>query len=210
MSTPAADLTATLLELGSHSDEEPLEDREVLDRLVPAVYDELRRVAHLQIRRGGGLHTLDTTGLVHETYLRLVQAPELPLRSRSYFFGAATRAMRNVLVDAARRRGRKKRGAGERPATLDEELTPAPSPADTAAAEILELDTHLERLAREHPRPARVLECRVFGGLTVEETAQTLEMSARSVNRDTAFARAWLRREMKADVASNAGGDGDD
>jgi RNA polymerase sigma factor (TIGR02999 family) len=188
------ELTATLLELGSQADSasSATASREAFDRLVPMVYGELRQLAHHQIRRGHGLHTLDTTGLVHEAYVRLVQAPELPVRSRSYFFGAAAQAMRNILVDAARRRGRSKRGGGERPATLDENVIRAESAAD----EILELDALLSRLAVEHPRPAQVLECRVFGGLTVEETAQTLELSTRSVNRDATFARAWLRREM--------------
>lgn len=163
-----------------------------LDQLVPLVYDELRRMARGQLGREGNNATLNTTGLVHEAYLKLVDSSEVTRRGRAYFFGAAARAMRQVLVEAARRRNREKRGGGERPVTLDEDQITI----DGFAADILDLDEALGRLAREHPRPARVVECRFFGGLDVDQTAELLEVGPRTVDRDWALARAWLNQEL--------------
>jgi RNA polymerase sigma factor (TIGR02999 family) len=129
---------------------------------------------------------------VHEAYLKLIDGSRAPVRSRAYFFGAASRAMRQVLVDAARRRNREKRGGGVAPVPLDL----APDLVDETAEELLELDRALARLAESHPRPARVLECRFFGGLSVPETAEVVEVTGRTVQRDWDFARAWLRREL--------------
>lgn len=169
--------------------------RELMDQLVPLVYEELRRMAHGQLaREAGGALTLDTTSLVHEAYIKLIDRHTVPIRNRRYFFGAAARAMRQVLTDAARRRGRVKRGGGERPVTLDE----ARLPVDAYATEVLHLDEALTRLAVDHPRPARVVECRLFGGLSVEETSQVLDASSRTVKRDWALAQAWLKREFDA------------
>lgn len=173
--------------------EEPAAGAELVDRLVPLVYDELRRMAHRQLSAEGERLTLDTTGLVHEAYLKLVDSPDAPLRSRSYFFGAAARAMRQVLVDAARRRQRLKRGSGERPVSLDE----ARIGVDELAGSILELDDALARLAADFPRQAAVVECRYFGGLSEEETAQALDVSLRTVRRDWALARAWLLQALE-------------
>lgn len=181
-------MTALLAEAAGGNEPE----RVALDRLVPLVYDELRRMARGQLAREGRRITLDTTALVHEAYVKLVDAARAPLKSRAYFFGAAARAMRQVLVDAARRRARKKRGGGEVPVPLDETEVGV----DAFAEEVLGLDGALSRLALEHPRPAQVIECRYFAGLSVEETAETLEMAARTVHRDQTFARAWLRREL--------------
>lgn len=166
--------------------------REAIDRLVPLVYSELRSMASRKLRRENNAATLNTTGLVHEAYVKLVGGDALPVKSRTYFFGAASRAMRQVLVDAARRRQRDKRGDGVRPLTLEE----GSLPVDTTALEVLALDRALEKLAASHPRPAQVLECRLFGGLSEEETCQALQLSRRSVTRDATFARAWLKREL--------------
>lgn len=171
-------------------------DRGVVDRLVPLVYEELRRMARAQLARESDRLTLDTTGLVHEAWLKLVDGDWLPLKGRAYFFGAAVRAMRQVLVEAARRRNRVKRGGGERPVTIDLETNDIG--IDVVAEELVAVDEALSRLGASYPRPARALECRYFGGLTVEETAEALEVSARTVDRDLAFAHAWMRRELDA------------
>ena len=170
------------------------DEREVLDQIVPLVYDELRQMARRQLA-GHKRYTLDTTALVDEAYLRMVDRDSIPLGSRAFFFGAAARAMRQVLVDAARRRNRNKRGGGQADTELKEEWVAA----DGLAAEVLELNEGLERLAEHYPRQASVVECRFFGGLSVEETAQALGLSKRSVVRDWTLARAWLYRELRTD-----------
>ena len=193
-------VTAVLAEAGRGGEPE----RQALDRLIPLVYDELRRMARAQLARDGHRLTLDTTGLVHEAYVKLVDVARVPIRNRAYFFGAAARAMRQVLIDAARRRKRDKRGGGEAPVTLDE----ATVGVDAMAEELIELDAALSRLSVGHPRPARVLECRYFGGLSVKEIGAALDLAPRSVDRDLAFAKAWLRRELAgAQVADLAGPD---
>jgi RNA polymerase sigma factor (TIGR02999 family) len=163
-----------------------------LDELVPAIYDELKRAAHGILSGERQRRTLDTTALVHETYLRLARDPNVGGRGRAYFFGAAARAMRRILVDEARRRNRLARGGGERPLSLSR-FDPA---AVEVEPELLALDEALVRFERLHPRAARVVECRYFGGLSVEETAEALAVSTRSVKRDAAFAQAWLYRDL--------------
>ncbi len=163
-----------------------------IDALLPAVYAELKRAAHGFLRRERECRTLDTTALVHETYLRLARDPSVGLRGRAYFFGAAARAMRRILVDEARRRRRLVRGGGERPLPLAD-FDPA---AVEVAPWLADLDEALDRLEGEHPRAARVVECRYFGGLSLEETAEALAVSPRTVKRDFAFAQAWLFREL--------------
>jgi len=182
-----ADSAVTELLAGAEAERE-----DVMARLVSLVYDELRRMAHRQLSREGGPCTLDTTGLVHEAYLKLADQDTVPIRNRSYFFAAAARAMRQVLVDAARRRNRLKRGGGERPLSLDESRIVV----DDYAADLVHLDDALIRLASEHPRPARVVECRFFGGLSIEETATALEISPMTVKRDWMLARTWLYRDL--------------
>lgn len=166
-----------------------------VDELFPLVYDELRRIARWHLSRQPGPKTLDTTGLVHEVYLKLAHTAQGPVPNRRYFLGAAARAMRQVLVDAARRRHTLKRGAGQRPLELDKTQIVV----DEFAAELIDVDRAVQHLATEHPRPARVVECRFFGGLTVDETSEVLDISARTVKRDWALARAWLQRELGND-----------
>ena len=170
----------------------PESRRELMDQLVPLVYDELRRMAHRQLQLEAGPRTLNTTGLVHEAYLKLIDESTVPIASRGYFFGAAARAMRQVLIDAARRRKAAKRGGGERPLSLDESQVGV----DSYANELLALDEALDRLSREYPRSAQVVEHRFFGGLSVEQSASLLEVSARTVKRDWQLARAWLQRDL--------------
>jgi RNA polymerase sigma factor (TIGR02999 family) len=180
-------VTALLSSAGS-------DGRDVFDRLLPLVYDELRQMAHRQLARERH-RTLNTTGLLHEAYLKLVDQSQVPVKSRAYFFGAAARAMRQVLVDAARRRGRQKRGAGRDLASLDG----VEVAVDDFAAELRDVDEALARLAELYPRQARVVECRFFGGLSVEETAEALGLAERTVKRDWSLARAWLFRELSRD-----------
>jgi RNA polymerase sigma factor (TIGR02999 family) len=173
-----------------------LEGRDVLEELLPLVYDELRQMARRHLARERRQRTLNTTGLVHEAYLKLVDQSQAPVKSRGYFFAAVARAMRQVLVDAARRRGRFKRGGGEALLNLDDFQVAV----DDFAVELRDLDEALERLAVQFPRQARVVECRFFGGLSVEETAEALELAPRTVKRDWSLARAWLYRELRRTV----------
>ncbi|QKK03507.1 MAG: sigma-70 family RNA polymerase sigma factor [Pseudomonadota bacterium] len=166
--------------------------RESFDEIFAAVYEELRRLAHHQLMGGWRKYTLDTTALVHEAYLKLIDSATVTERHRGYFFGAAARAMRQVLVDAARRRQQLKHGAGRDDLTYDDEI----SGTEAFAAELIMLDDSLEKLADSYPRQARVVECRFFGGLTIEETAVALDLSRRTVIRDWELARAWLFRHV--------------
>ena len=168
-------------------------DRDSLDALLPLVYDELRVMARRQLAGEWLQKPFQTTGLVHEAYLKLIDQSAVPLANRHYFFAAASRAMRQVLVDAARRRNRTKRGGGQLPESLNE----ATLAVDGFAAELIDLDLALDELAKTMPRQAQVLECRYFGGLSIEETAVALSISPRSVKRDFALARAWLSRELR-------------
>ena len=165
----------------------------MLDQLVPLVYDELRVLARRKLSLERERLIFDTTELVHEAYLKLTDHSRLPAQGRAYFFGAAARAMRQVLVDAARRRNRIKRGGGDRPRTLEETHVGV----DGFAAEVLDLEEALRDLAVDYPRQARVVECRFFGGLSVEETAMALDVSPRTIKGDWALARAWLFRALK-------------
>jgi RNA polymerase sigma factor (TIGR02999 family) len=167
-------------------------DPEALNRLFPLVYAQLRLIAHRQLQAERPGHTLGTTGLVHETYLRLVDQTRVEWRDRGHFFALAARAMRRILVDYARRYRALRRGGGLQPLALDED--------DTAVAErgetLLALDEALERLAAVNGRLCQVVECRYFGGLTEEETAEALGVTSRTVQRDWAKARGWLYLEL--------------
>jgi RNA polymerase sigma factor (TIGR02999 family) len=163
-------------------------DRGALDRLVPLVYEDLRRVAHRQLDREGGGHTLQTTGLIHEAYLKLAGGG-LSATSRAHFLAIAARAMRQVLVDYARRRKAAKRGGGVVSVTLADE----PQAADASAADLLALNEALEQL---DPRQRQVIECRFFGGMAEEDIAVALGVSERTVRRDWVKARAWLYRSL--------------
>lgn len=168
--------------------------RAAVDELVPLIYDELRRIAHRRLRAEQTGHTLDTTGLVHEAYLRLVGSEHLEFESRAHFLAVAAQCMRHVLIDSALRRKAQKRGAGHRPLSLDA----APVVAETRSEELIALDEALGRLGAIDPRQSRVVECRFFGGMNIEETAAALDTSPATVKRDWALARAWLNRELHA------------
>ena len=171
-------------------------DRGALDRAFPLVYEELRRLAHRQLRRESEGHTLSTTALVHEAYLKLVDQTRGEWRDRAHFLAIAATAMRRILVDHARRHGTDKRGGADRPLPIDslEQL-----PLEDRAEFLVDLDDALSRLASLDERQARVVECRFFGGYTEEETAKTLGVGLRTVKRDWAKARSWLHRELYAD-----------
>jgi RNA polymerase sigma factor (TIGR02999 family) len=167
-------------------------DRAAFDRLVPLVYDELRRMAHRHLRRGPRGATLDTTGLVHETYLKLAGSPGLRLHDRGHLMAVTARAMRQVIVSRARARLARKRGGGEIALALDEERAGAsPSPEW-----LLDLDRALDALRERDELLARVFECRFFAGLAEEETAQALGVPLRTAQRAWMRARAWLRSEL--------------
>jgi RNA polymerase sigma factor (TIGR02999 family) len=162
------------------------------DRLYSAVYDELRRIAHRQLLGERPGHTLGTTGLVHETYVKLVDLARVEWKDRGHFFRIASGAMRRILVDYARRHRTARRGGGIPVAFLDDNV---------AAAErgelLIALDDALERLSAVSERLSHVVECRFFGGLTEDETAEALEVTTRTVQRDWAKARAWLYLELR-------------
>ena len=167
------------------------------DRVVELVYPELRRVARQQLRRGRpDAPVLDTTGLVHEAYLKLVDQASLDARDRGHFLAIAARAMRQVIVDHARTRQAAKRGAGAEHLPFDER-----SAAVQARAEhLLAVDEALSRLAHEDPRLLQVVECRFFAGYSEAETAEALEVSTRTVERDWIRARTWLRSAITGDT----------
>lgn len=165
-----------------------------MDRLIPLVYEDLRAMAHRQMARQAPGHTLDTTSLVNEAYLKLVNVEAVSERGRTYFFGAAASAMRQILVDHARRSSRAKRGGDRQRVTLQTLMS-----TDRLAEELIQLDEALTMLAARDPRCARVLELRYFGGMSVAETAKALEVSERTVKSDWALARAWVTRALNAE-----------
>jgi RNA polymerase sigma-70 factor, ECF subfamily len=160
--------------------------------LMPAVYADLRRIARLQLRGRRPGATLDTGGLVHEAYLRLIDQERAGWSDRRHFFAVAAIAMRQLAVDHARARTRRKRGGGDRPATLSDAADPFGRDLDL----VLALDAALERLGTTEPRMVRVVECRYFAGLSEQETAEALETSVRTIQREWYKARAWLRRHL--------------
>jgi len=169
-------------------------DQEAFQQLVPLLYDELRRVARGQLARHRPGVTLDATGLVHEIYMKMADQDRLGANDRSHFLAIAARAMRQVIVDRARRRTASKRGGEAEAVSLDE----APEIPVEEAEEMVDLDDALSRLAAKSPRLAQVVECRFFAGYSEEETATTLGISVRSVQRDWMRARAWLKEELGA------------
>ncbi len=163
------------------------------DRLFPLVYQELKRLARRQLAGSGPGRTLNTTGLVHEAYLKLVDQTRAAINDRHHFFALAARAMRQILVDAVRRRLAVKRGAGATPADLDElEIAAAEVPE-----EIVSVDVSLTRLEQLEPRLGKIVEMRFFAGLSVEETAEALQISPRTVKREWQKARAFLYLDLK-------------
>jgi RNA polymerase sigma-70 factor (ECF subfamily) len=167
-------------------------DSKALEQLTPRVYRELRRVAAhlLQNERPG--HTLQSTDLVHEVYLRLVNAGEVEWQHRAHFFAVSATLMRRILLDRARRKAAAKRGGNAQPLDLDKTV----DVAQTQARELLALDDALEALAEVDPRKARIVELRFFGGLSVKETAEVVKVSSDTVMRDWKLARAWLLTEL--------------
>ena len=167
-------------------------DRAALDRLMPLVHAELRRIARNRLRAERRGHTLQPTALVNEAYLRLVDLTRMHWRNRAQFFAIAARLMRTVLVDAARGAAAAKRGGGALRVTFDEARTPLPRHDH----HLLALDEALEALAKQDPRKSQVVELRFFGGLSVEEAAAVLGISADTVTRDWKFAKVWLRQQL--------------
>lgn len=171
-----------------------------VDRLYSLVYEQLHQVARRQLAREADGHTLNTTALVHESYLKLVDQTRVALQDRAHFFGIAARAMREVLLDHARRHLAAKRGGARVPVTLDESaLAGAPmdgAGADARAEMLVALDDALAALAKMDERLCRVVECRFFGGLTDEETGEALGVTARTVRRDWVKAKAWLAQAL--------------
>lgn len=173
-------------------------NREVLDSIVPELYGEMRAVAHHQLRSERTGHTLSTTALVHEAYLKLARLDRLAWRNRAQFMAEAARAMRRILVDHALRRGAKKRGGGRRRVELVEELVMTKD----EAGQLLALHGALESLESLRSRAARVVECRFFAGMSIQETATALEIAPATVKRDWDFARAWLNRELSGEAGA--------
>lgn len=170
-----------------------------LDSLLPVVYEELRRLASNYMRRESPDHLLQTTALVHEAYLRLVDQRNVNYQSRSQFFALAAQVMRHILVDYARGRDRVKRGDGVPPIPLDDVALLS----DDRAEELIAINTALESLTAIDPRKGRVFELRYFGGMSVEEAAEALKVSPVTVARDWRMAKAWLRREIAPDGMHN-------
>lgn len=170
-------------------------DKESLDELMPIVYDELRRQAARFLRREQAGHTLQTTALIHEAYVRLVDQRNVQWQNRAHFFGIAAQMMRRILVDHARSKKRVKRGGSEIRVSLND----ATVPAKGADLDVVALDEALERLAQIDEQQSRVVELRFFSGLSVEETAEVMQISKSTVKRDWSMAKAWLHRELSGE-----------
>lgn len=168
-------------------------DSTATDRLLPIVYDELREIAARQMAFERAGHSLQATALVHEAYMKLIGTEQVRWSGRAHFFGAAAESMRRILVDSARKRDRKKRGGTRRRLALDV----ADLAMDEQASQVLALDEALTRLESQDARMASIVKLRFFSGLSVEETAKTLDTSPRTVKREWALARAWLFRALR-------------
>ena len=162
--------------------------QDALDQLLPVIYAELRRLAAAYLRHERRDHTLQATALVHEAFLKLVDQRDVRWQNRAHFFGIAAQVMRRILVDHARAHGASKRGSGQRPLSLDEAVIVDPG----TDVDVLALDEALTRLANVDPRHAQVVELRFFGGLTIDEAAEVLQVSPATVVREWTLAKAWL------------------
>jgi len=167
-------------------------ERAALDKLVPLVYSELRRIAHRYLNRERRGHTLQSAELVNEAYLRLIDASQVRWQDRAHFFAISAQLMRRILVDFARSRRYLKRWGGMQRTSFDEAMVVSPA----LSGDLVALDDALETLAVKDDRKSRVVELRFFGGLSVEETAEVLKVSPDTIHRDWRFAKAWLAREM--------------
>lgn len=172
-------------------------NKESLDQLMPVVYDELRRQAARYLRREQAGHTLQTTALIHEAYVRLVDQRNMQWQNRAHFFGIAAQMMRRILVDHARSKKRVKRGGSEIRVSLDD-VNVAAKGQDL---DVVALDEALDRLAQIDEQQSRVVELRFFSGLSVEETAEVMGISKSTVKRDWSMAKAWLHRELSGEIA---------
>lgn len=185
MASSQHEVTALLLQWRSG-------DKTALDKLTPLVYEELRRLAHGYIKRERPDHTLQTTALVHEAYLRLVDQEDIRWQNRAHFFAVSAQVMRHILVDYARKSRSRKRGGSAQRVSLDEGAIVSRE----RASELVELDDALQRLAESHPRRSKLVELRYFAGLNNQDAAEVLKISEATVERDWRFAKAWLYREL--------------
>jgi RNA polymerase sigma-70 factor (ECF subfamily) len=174
-------------------------DQAALDELIPLVYDELRRLAGRYMRRESQGHTLQTSALVNEAYLRLVDQRSVQWQNRAHFFGVAAQLMRRILVDHARSRSRAKRGGGAQMVSLDEQAV-----ISEEVAEVIALDVALNNLAEMDPRKSQIVEMKFFGGLTTEEVAEVLKVTSRTVEREWRKAKAWLNRALSKGAGNEA------
>lgn len=192
--TPRAEATRLLIDWSRG-------DGVAAERLMPLVYDELRILARGYLQRERSGHTLQATGLVHEAYLRLVDQSTTSWQNRAHFFWLAAQAMRRILVEHARRHRAEKRGGGLEKVELDEELAPEAG----RSVDLLALDDALNELAELRPQQSQIVELRFFGGMTIEEVGEVLDVSPRTVKREWRMARAWLRRKIFAGELDDAG-----
>lgn len=190
---PEADVTALLFEVANGN-------RAAQEKLIPLVYDQLKKLARGYMRRERADHTLQTTALVHEAYLKLVRQQSPNWQCRAQFFGIAAQLMRRILIDHARGHLRKKRGGSQEALPLDEVLAFSPEHSE----DLLKLDEALQRLSKLDPRQSRIVELRFFGGLSVEEISKFLGVSPITVKRDWAVAKAWLYGELRSGNGDNA------
>lgn len=167
-------------------------NQQVLEELLPLIYNELRRLAHNFLYRERPGHTLQTTALVHEAYLKLIDQKDARWQNRSHFFAIAAQAMRRILIDSARRHAAMKRGGQQEKLSLDE----APDLSLEPNTKLLALDEALNKLAEIDPEQSRIVELRYFGGLTIEETAEVMNASPATIKREWAMARAWLHQAL--------------
>jgi|RhiMetdeSRZDD1v2_1073273.scaffolds.fasta_scaffold06066_16 RNA polymerase sigma factor (TIGR02999 family) len=195
--SPAHNVTELLLSWGQG-------DAAALDRLVPLLYDDLRRVARGHLRREGPGHTLQPTALVHEVFLRLVDVDRMTVKSRTHFFALSARLMRQILVDHARRRQAGKRGGGATVIGLNE-AAGAAAPASSSSVDVLALDEALDALSSFDDRQCRVVELRFFAGLNIPEAADALGVSTATVEREWAMAKAWLHQRLSTPQEPPAG-----
>ena len=173
-------------------------DRAALDELIPLVEAELRRLARHYMARESPDHTLQTSGLINEAYIKLIDQQNVPWQNRAHFFAVAAKVMRHILVDHARKHGYAKRGGGARRIPLDD----AVARIDQKATELVALNDALNTLAVLDPRKSQIIELRFFGGLSIEETAEVMKISSPTVQREWRSAKAWLRRELSNKIES--------
>lgn len=169
---------------------------EVVNRILPHIYDELRRLASSYLRRERSDHTLQPTALVHEAYLKLIDQKRVQWQNRAHFFGIAAQVMRRILMDHARKHGAEKRGGDAEKLPIEEEILIV---SNGRSAELLALDDALEELAKMDPQKAKIVELRYFGGLSIEETAEVMGVSVPTINRQWRTAKAWLYGQIAND-----------